>query len=591
MHVSAHFLDATPDRSGWGRNLAFGEPLETRQAWTLAEVPSVIDWAEAEARAGRWVVLALAFEAAPAFDHALAVHPPQDGLPLAFAASHAGPLASLPEPPSFPGVVPGPWRSLVPPGDYGQGFARLHEWLAEGETYQANYTVPFECGFSGDARSWFVRLARTQGAGFCAFLDLGRHRALSFSPELFFRLDGQGGVLARPMKGTAPRGATPKDDRARYEALAACSKNRAENVMIVDLLRSDLGRVAQVGSVHVPRLFHVEQYPTVFQMTSDVRASLRPGVSLLDMLAALFPCGSVTGAPKVRTMQLLRQLEPYPRGLYCGAMGLLEPSSDGGFSATFSVPIRTVSLDTQTSLARFGVGGGVTFDSTATSEYAEIQTKMRFLTPPEEDFELLESLLLLNGRFLLLDGHLDRLGRSADHFGFPVDGVALLQALETLARANPEGRHKARLLLGRDGSLRAEAAPIAGGRLRLRLGFAPAPVASHNELLAHKTTRRAVYEAALAACPGCDDALLLNERGEVTESTRASLVLELDGELVTPPLACGLLPGVFRQGLLDRGIVLERVLFPADVLRARRVWLVNAVRWWMVCEVSGTEPV
>ncbi len=613
MHVSAHFLDGTPDRSGWGRGLAFGEPSETRQAWNLPEVASVVDWAEAQTRAGRWVVLALAFEAAPAFDSALTAHPPLAGLPLAFAASHAGPLpdlpssglplselplSELPAPAPFSGACPGPWRALVPPADYGQGFARLHEWLAEGETYQANYTVPFACDFNGDARSWFMHLAREQRAGFCAFLDLGRHRALSFSPELFFRLDGQGGVLARPMKGTAPRGAAPQDDRARREELAACPKNRAENVMIVDLLRSDLGRVAKAGSVRVPRLFHVEAYPTVFQMTSDVRADLCPGVSLMDLLAALFPCGSVTGAPKVRTMQLIQELEPHPRGLYCGALGLLEPSPDGALRAAFSVPIRTVGLDTDTALARFGVGGGVTHDSTVASEYAELQAKMRFLIPPDEDFELLESLLLLNGRFPLLDGHLDRLGRSADHFGFPVDGVAVLLALEGLARANPEGRHKVRLLLSRGGELRAEAAPIAGGRMRLRLGFAPAPVDASvdapvnaaNELLAHKTTRRAVYEAALAACPGCDDALLRNERGEVTESTRASLVLDLGGELVTPPLACGLLPGVFRQGLLERGIVRERVILPADVLRARRVWLVNAVRWWMPCEVPGAEP-
>lgn len=597
MFVSARFLDRSPGADGWGRSLSFGQALQIRQAWTLGEVAPVVAWAEAQARAGRWVVLALAYEAAPAFDDALTAHPPLDGLPLAYAASHAAPLESPPEPAPYkgtsPGPSPGPWRALVPPADYARRFAQLHQWLAEGESYQANYTIPFDCHFRAAPEAWFAQLARQQSAGFCAFLDLGRHRALSFSPELFFRLDGQGGVLARPMKGTSRRGAAPQEDRALREALARCPKNRAENVMIVDLLRSDLGRVARPGSVRVPRLFHVEDYPTVFQLTSDVRAELRPGVSLLETLAALFPCGSVTGAPKVRTMQLIQKLEPHPRGLYCGALGLLEPSTQGALRAAFSVPIRSVCLDRRTGLARFGVGGGVTHDSTLASEYAEIQAKMRFLTPPEEDFELLESMLLLNGRLPLLDGHLERLGRSAAHFGFPVDGVAVLQALEALARANPEGRHKVRLLLARDGSLRAEAAPICGGRMRVRLGFAPAPVDMPvdmpDELLAHKTTRRAVYEAALAACPGCNDALLVNARGEVTESTRASLVLDLDGELVTPPLSCGLLPGVFRQGLLERGIVRERVLLPADVLRARRVWLVNAVRWWMACELAPAD--
>ena len=602
MHVSSLFLDASfdvlpgvlpgascdtsPGASGWGRSLAFGEPLEVRQALTLGEVAPVVAWAEAQARAGRWVVLALAYEAAPAFDAALAVHGPLPGLPLAFAAAHAAPLDKIPAAAGGE-CARGPWRALVPPADYAGRFERLQEWIAQGETYQANYTVPFECAFTGDPHTWFAELARAQGAGFCALLDLGRHTILSLSPELFFRLDGEGRALARPMKGTAKRGATPEDDAARREGLAACPKNRAENVMIVDLLRSDLGRVAEAGSVAAPRLFHVEAYPTLFQMTSDVRAQLLPGVSLMDVLSALFPCGSVTGAPKVRTMQLLRELEPQPRGIYCGAVGLLEPSPGKHLKATFSVPIRPLLLDGDEGLARFSAGGGVTHDSTAWDEYAEVQTKMRFLIPPEEDFELLESMLLLNGRIPLLDGHLERLGRSADVFGFPVDGVEVLQALDALARAHDQGRFKLRLLLSRTGELRAEAAPIAGGRARLRLGVSSLRVDSRDELLAHKTTRRAVYAAALAACPGCDDALLLNERGELTESTRASLVLDLDGELLTPALSCGLLPGVFRQRLLGLGTAREGVLRPEDLARARRVWLVNSVRWWMPCELAG----
>ncbi|MDO9084257.1 MAG: chorismate-binding protein [Humidesulfovibrio sp.] len=605
MEGRAIFLDASPEAGGWGHSLSFGAPLALRRAETLDQVRGVVEWAEAEARAGRWVVLALAFEAAPAFDSALCAHQPQDGLPLAWAASHAAPLPGPPLPPQ-PEAQPGgfshgPWRALVAPRAYAANFARLQAEIRDGETYQATYTGPFQCAFEGDDRAWFAQLARAQAAGFCAWLDLGRHRVLSLSPELFFRMDDTpdgAEILARPMKGTAPRGATPEQDAALRLGLAASPKNRAENVMIVDLLRSDLGRVARPGSVRVPRLFHVEEYPTLFQMTSDVRATLEEGAGLPEVLAALFPCGSVTGAPKVRTMQILRGLEPHPRGLYCGAIGLLSPGGQsgvksGGYGACFSVPIRTVLLDQDTDLARFGVGGGVTFDSGVRAEYAECLTKMRFLTPPGQDFELLESLLLLRGRFPLLAGHLARLARSAEQFGFALDEQAVRQALAGLAAAHPSGRHKVRLLVARDGSVTAEAAPIAGGRMRpLRLGFAPEPVDSRDELLGHKTTRRGVFERALAACPGCDDVLLVNERGEVTESTRASLVLRLDGELVTPPLASGLLPGVFRERLLRhgqgrRGIVQERVLFPADVLRAEKVWLVNSVRWWMAAEVVG----
>jgi len=582
--ASAVFWDASPDGEGWGRRLCFGAPLDQRRAWDVEAVAGVVAWAEGQAHAGRWTALALAYEAAPAFDSALCVHPPQPGLPLAWAASHAAPLPTS-ELTAPSGFRHGPWRALVSPRRYGEAFARLQGWISEGETYQANYTIPFECAASGPGLGWFTELVQAQPAGFCAWLDLGRRDALSLSPELFFRLEAGGEVLARPMKGTAPRANSDREDESLREGLAACPKNRAENVMIVDLLRSDLGRVAVPGSVRVPRLFHVEAYPTVFQMTSDVRARLRPGVGLFETLAALFPCGSVTGAPKVRAMQLLRELEPQPRGLYCGAIGLLEPSAGRELRGCFSVPIRTIVLDREAGLARFSVGGGVTHDSTVRAEYAEAQDKMRFLLAPQDDFELLESLLLLNGRYPLLDGHLERLGRSAEHFGFPVDGVELLLALEGLARRHPQGRHKVRLLLARSGALTAQAAPIAGGRMQVRVGFAPTPVASTDELLAHKSTRRAVYERALTERPDCDDVLLLNERGEVTESSRASLVLLLNGKLVTPPLSCGLLPGVFRERLLEQGIVRERVILPADVRRAARAWLVNSVRWWMACEL------
>lgn len=598
--------DALFDGGGWGQSLEFGAPVAVRRAETLDKVRGVVDWAGQQTRAGRWVVLALAFEAAPAFDSALCAHPPQAGLPLAWAASHEGPQPLPPISGQSPGAFAhGPWHALTPPRAYAANFARLQAEILDGETYQANYTIPFECSFRpvpddafGDGdRAWFAGLARAQAGGFCAWLDLGRQRVLSLSPELFFRVqsgpDGRE-ALARPMKGTAPRGSTPGEDLALRQGLAASPKDRAENVMIVDLLRSDLGRVARPGSVRTPRLFHVEEYPTLFQMTSDVRATLKHGAGLVEVLCALFPCGSVTGAPKVRTMQILRGLEPHPRGLYCGAIGLLEPGGQHREGRmTFSVPIRTVVLDRELGLARFGVGGGVTHDSEAGAEYAECLTKMRFLTPPGQDFELLESLLLLRGRYPLLGLHLARLGRSAAQFGFALDEAAVRQALADLARAHatdgsPSGRFKVRLTVARGGLVQAEAAAIAGGRRpRLRLGFASEHVDSGDELLRHKTTRRAFFERALASRTDCEDVLLVNERGEVTESTRANLVLKLDGQLVTPPLTSGLLPGVFRGMLLRNGTVREQILFPADVLRAEKVWLVNSVRWWMACEVAG----
>jgi para-aminobenzoate synthetase/4-amino-4-deoxychorismate lyase len=583
----ALFLDASAQGDGWGQSLTFGEPLALRRAEALAQVPGVIRWAEAEALAGRWVVLAVAYEAAPAFDAALRTHPPHEGVPLAWAASYAAPQPTTKMFDSATGAgayAATPWQPLVDRPAYDAGLARLRQLIAEGETYQANYTLPFTCDFRGDDQAWFADLARRQGAGFCAWLDLGRHRVLSLSPELFFSVR-QGEVLARPMKGTALRGATPLEDAARRAALASSPKDRAENVMIVDLLRNDLGRVAIPGGVEVPELFRVEAYPTVFQLTSDVRAQLRPDVGLWELLAALFPCGSITGAPKVATMRLLREVEPHPRGLYCGAIGVLEP---GARRMRFSVPIRTILLEVASGRACFGVGGGVTWDSTAQGEYAECQAKMRFLEEP--DSSLLESLLLQNGRYPFLRGHLERLGRSAVALGYALDLATVREALLALALDRPEGRFKVRLLVDRAGQVHAEAAPISRNREVLPLGLCRAlPVHSQDASLRHKTTRRARYEAALAACPGCFDALLLNERGEVTEATRANLVLLLDAELVTPPLESGLLPGVFRAMLLAHGRLRERVLTPQDVLRAQRVWLVNSVRGWMPCAAPAGD--
>ena len=594
MEGQALFFDARPlhrvKGGGWGRTLAFGSPVGQRRADVLTHVPGVIRWAEEQAAAGRWVVLALAYESAPAFDPVLVTHAPQSGQPLAWAASHVAPLPALPS--MLGPYAVGAWRPLVGKAEYVAQLAALRSLIAEGETYQANYTLPFECGCAGDDRAWFMELARAQGGGFCTWIDMGTSRVLSLSPELFFSVH-EGEALARPMKGTAKRGATPDEDARLCAQLAACSKNRAENVMIVDLLRNDLGRVAVSGGVSVPVLFRVEHYPTVFQMTSDIRARLRQGTGLGELLAALFPCGSVTGAPKVAAMRILRELEPHPRGLYCGAIGLIEP---GGRSMTFSVPIRTLTLERATGLARFGVGGGVTWDSSAQGEYTECQDKMRFVHGPGQDFSLLESLALVRGRYPYRERHLDRLTRSAAHFRFPLNRDTLRRALADLAEKTPEtsipgARHKVRLLVSPTGNVEVTASPIVLSRKPLTVGWAEIPAAqSRDLLLRHKTTRRTLYDDALRmcqeTCPDCDDVLLVNEQGEVTESSRANLVLLLDGTLVTPPLECGLLPGVFRGLLLARGRVVPRVLRPADVARAQRVWLVNSVRGWMPCRMQ-----
>lgn len=567
---------------GWALRLE--DPEEVCSASDLGGVIRLLDWAEARSLAGRFVALCLAYEAAPAFDDALAVHAPYPCLPLAWAASYAVPARPLPRPGHAGSWSLSPWRALVGREEYGARVARLLELIRLGETYQVNYTLPLEADFTGDAQAMFHELGARQGAGFCARLDLGARQVLSFSPELFVLRRG-GRALARPMKGTARRGRFPAEDRALASALAASAKDRAENVMITDLLRNDLGKVAVPGTVSVRRPYEVERYPTVHQMTSTVAARLRPGTTLAGLLQALFPCGSVTGAPKARAMQAIVEAEAGPRGVYCGAVGFLEP----GGGCVLNVPIRTMVLDKAGGRARLHAGGGVVHDSTPDGEYDELLAKTAFAAPSGPRFRLLESLLLAGGSFWLLEGHLARMAFSAARLGFAWKEGRVRERLDAVARAHPLGRFKVRLLLDRTGELEAEALALAQGPTPVqRLAVALEPglrVDPADTMLFHKTDRRGVYDRALAAYPGADDVVLVNAGGQLTESTRANLAVRLDGRWLTPALDCGLLPGTFRDRLVERGRLIEAVLVPDDLVRAEAVRLLNSVRGWMRAEL------
>ena len=351
--------------------LAFQVCLETITATNISEVIYVLDFAERHAREGSYVVLMLSYEAAPAFDPALTTHKADD-FPLAWAAVYSEP-SDLPEIRS--GVSSNPWLPAVAEHEYNQAIARIHELIAAGDTYQVNYSFPLTSSFNGDSLAWYHELCRRQTARYSAYLDLGRYKVLSVSPELFFERHGDH-VKTKPMKGTVQRGRDEAEDEELAQWLQNSSKNRAENVMIVDLLRNDLGRVSVPGGVRVSSLFDLERYETVWQMTSTVEATLREGTSLAELMGAMFPCGSITGAPKIRTMEIIHELERFPRGAYTGTIGLLRPGGD----CTFNVAIRTVVLDTQTGLATCSVGGGITIDSTAADEYEECLVKSRFLT-------------------------------------------------------------------------------------------------------------------------------------------------------------------------------------------------------------------
>ncbi len=574
MNRSPDFVYQSP-----AAHLALRNPVRVLIGRALDEVVPTLAEADSCVAQGQIAAGFVAYEAAPAFDSALECHPPGD-FPLVWIAIFNRDAAAIPSDDAGGNYRFGSWRSGISKPDYLDALRTIRRWIAAGETYQVNYTYPSTATFDGDPFAAYHALRRAQGGGHTAYADTGRFQVASASPELFFRLDDSV-VTSRPMKGTRPRGLWTKQDVRNADDLHASEKDRAENVMIVDMIRNDLGRIAESGSVSVAELFAVERYSTVWQMTSTVQAKTKRSVP--EILAAMFPCASVTGAPKVQTMRHIRALEPEPRGAYCGAMGFWTP--DG--TAEFNVAIRTMTFDRDHRIARYHVGSGITWDSVPSEEFNECGVKAAILNYDPPEFELLES-LLFDGEFFLLDGHLQRLAGSAQYFGFPlkIDDIRA-SLLDRSAQWN-KAPHKVRLLVDRDGNVRIEAEPIAQTS-RVRVGLAPSPVDRGDRFLYHKTTHRGVYERALASRADCDDVLLVNERGEFTESTRANLVVRLGDALCTPPVECGLLSGVMREHLLESNQIVERVIYPGDLENAGGIWLINSVRKWIDVDYIGAR--
>lgn len=467
--------------------------------------------------------------------------------------------------------------------DYERAIETIHEQIAAGNTYQVNYTVRLSAKQPGkDSYAWFQQLMASQQADYCAYLHFGSKSILSVSPECFFAWNGTR-IMTRPMKGTCPRGLSYKDDTEKKRSLRNSAKDQSENVMIVDLLRNDLGRIAKTGTVQVNKLFDIETYPTVYQMTSTIEAETWEGVTLTDIFKALFPCGSVTGAPKVSTMSLIRRLETSPREVYCGAIGYVEP----GNHAVFNVPIRTVLIDEQNRSAVYGAGGGITWDSTAKGEYDEMLAKAKVLWPDSvrPDFDLLESLRMENGRIFLMDRHLSRLMRSAAYFRYPVDEHSIRKALHRAADKAPRGLYKIRLLVDSVGKVSVETKPIKDIEDGQEVALAARPVSRQDLFLYHKTTHRDVYRA--HARSGSFDTLLWNEDGHVTEFTNGNVVCRIGARLFTPPVKDGLLAGTFRETIVGSGMAAVRSLSIQDVKNADAVWFMNSVRGWV--RVNLTE--
>jgi len=530
-----------------------------------------------------WVAIALSYEAAPAFDSALQVRPSSE-FPLAWMAVFEEPLATGAAPIADHSFQISEWEAQIGRREYRQAFDSIKSYIESGDTYQVNLTFPLYGRVAGDSFSCFRAIAKSQGAAYSAYLDIGSHRILSFSPELFVECRGSK-LVTRPMKGTLARGRWEEEDGERAEQLRGSSKDRAENVMIVDMLRSDLGKVAEIGSVEVTDLFEVERLRRVLQMTSTISAVRRPDVSLVDVIQALFPCGSVTGAPKPRTMAIVKELEARPRGIYTGAIGLLSPNGD----AVFNVAIRTLVIDAKSGAATINVGGGITWDSTADGEYEECLLKAKFLTDPWPDFELLETLELNAGAYTLFERHLSRARSSALYFGFLWHESPISDALRVASESHPSGRWRVRLRVDRAGKPNIDVYPLDQTPTRpVSVKFAACPVDDRDPLVFHKTTARSRYDVELERNQPCDDVIFWNGRGEVTESTIANVVVFTDGKHWTPPREAGLLAGTFRDELIARGELFERTITKSELMELGKFALINSVRGWMDAEIS--EP-
>jgi para-aminobenzoate synthetase/4-amino-4-deoxychorismate lyase len=544
-------------------------------------IPALEDVQTAVEYQGLYAAGLIAYEAAPAFDPSLQVRQENDFPLLWFGLFDQIDRCTLSDQDVNPPQMD--WHPSIAPSEYEQALQEIKTQIYQGNTYQVNFTYRLLNTDRPDPWQLFLHLNRAQNPDYGAFIDLPDWSICCASPELFFRLDGDR-IESLPMKGTAARGLWSAADRRMARQLQSSEKDRAENIMIVDMVRNDLGRIAKTGSVSVPKLCRVQRYPTVWQMVSVVRA--RTGKPVSEIIAALFPAASITGAPKHSTMHIISTLETRPRRIYTGTIGYLAP----GRQAQFNVAIRTALLDKRTGKTEYGTGGGIVWDSRIDSEANESRLKARILSHRWPSFDLLETLLWTpEDGYVLLDRHLQRMSDSADYFDFSMNRPRVRQ--ELLKAATPfESPYKIRLLMSRSGAVAIESTPfVLPPAERPEIVLAAAAVDSNDVFLYHKTTHRQVYEKGLAQRPGYADVLLFNEKGELTESTIANVVAEQNGQLYTPPRSCGLLAGTCRADMKSRGNLRERIIPIAELDSCDNIYLINSVRGMWRVQISTVE--
>jgi len=464
----------------------------------------------------------------------------------------------------------------ITPIEYRKKIEKIKKYLKEGETYQVNFTFKFKFNFYGDLVAFYLDLRRAQPTPFLAFINTGNIYFLSFSPELFFRKKANL-VITKPMKGTTNRGRYPHEDRENILKFVKEEKVIAENLMIVDLLRNDLGRIAEKGKVWVENLFSPEVYRTIIQMTSTVKAILKKGIKFHRIFTSLFPSGSVTGAPKIRTMEIIKELEKEERGIYTGAIGYFSPYKD----ATFNVAIRTIVVSkTQGEL---GVGGGILYDSLSRSEFKEAKLKANFLSKKFPRFWVIET-ILWQGAFYLLELHLQRLKKSCNYFTIPLNEKKLIQEIFSLQSNFEEGkRYRVRAKVNLEGKIELDYQILEEIKLPVKVKLSKKRIDPEDKFLYHKTTIRRFYdeERRIALREGFFEVIFLNCYNQVCEGAITNIFLLRKGNMFTPPIECGLLPGILREKLIEEKKVKEKVIFLNDLLEAEKVFVGNSVRGLM----------
>jgi len=454
--------------------------------------------------------------------------------------------------------------------EYSQSLQEIKNLIAQGDTYQVNYTYDYLVSSELEGFELYQQILKNQKTPYNAYIKNRDEEILSFSPELFFEIEGDV-IKTKPMKGTVKRGLTEQEDRQNIEFLQNDIKNRAENVMIVDLLRNDLGKIAKTGTVKVDKLFEVETHKTLHQMTSEISAELLPDIDFYQIFEAIFPCGSVTGAPKISTMGIIDALETGKREVYCGAIGMISPTK-----TVFSVPIRILQKHNAEKDYRCRVGGAIVWDSEITEEWEETLTKIEFLGA---HFQLVETIKVKNGELYLGDLHFVRLQNSAKELGFEFN--------EKILKIQPKSDGMMRILLSKDGSFEVQYLPLKHCQTG-KVTLSKTPVNSKENFLQHKTTRRSWYEDSMAKIKNGEvyDEIFFNEKSELTEGARTNIVLQIGGSLYTPPLECGLLNGILRQKMLEENQLQEKILYLADLKKADKVYCINSVRGMRRVEVD-----